>query len=48
MVRTKLLYTAPTVDIIAELSKMSLLNSLSANIAFEDMEDGGEYEGEEI
>lgn len=48
MVRTRLFYTAPSVEMITEMPQMNLLNSLSANLVFDDMEDGGEYEGEEI
>lgn len=46
--KTKQLYTAPSVDMIAEMPQMNLLGSLSANLVFEDMEDGGEIIGEEI
>lgn len=48
MVATKLGYTPPTIHVINVVQNMSLLNSLSANLVFDDMEDGGEYEGEEF
>lgn len=48
MTEAKLLYSAPSVEMITEMPQMNLLGSLSANLVFDDMEDGGEYEGEEI
>lgn len=48
MVETKQFYTAPSVVIFTRVRNMSLLNSLSADLIFDEMEDGGEVEGSAI
>lgn len=45
MLDAKQRYSSPSVEILSRLQGMSLLNSLSADIVFDDMEDGGEIEG---
>lgn len=48
MMVTKRFYNAPSVEVFTKVRRMSLLNSLSADIIFDDMEDGGDIEGSAI